>query len=85
MKVHEAKFTMPAGLSRNLQEGTSSVGDVVGHLLCRGGKVLMCGSSGSSNTNMFQWKRAHLLNMPLLPLSIASSPTLGTKNVTQDY
>ena len=64
MNVHEAKFTMPAGLSRNLQEGTSSVGDVVGHLLCRGGKVLMY---GSSNTDMFQWKRAHLLSMPLLP------------------
>ena len=45
----------------------SSGGDVVRHLLCRGGKVLMCGSSGSSNTDMFQWKRAHLHNMPLLP------------------
>ena len=75
---------MPAGLSGNLQEGTSSGGDVVRHLLCRGGKVLMCGSSGSSNTDMFQWKRAHLLYIPLLPSSKASSPLLGTKNVTQD-
>ena len=58
---------MPAGLSGNLQEGTSSGGDVVRHLLCRGGKMFMCGSSGSSNTDMFQWKRAYLLNMPLLP------------------
>ena len=58
---------MPVGLSGNLQEGTSSGGDVVRHLLCRGGKVLTCGSSGSSNTDMFQRKRAHLLNMPLLP------------------
>ena len=29
-----------------IQEGTSSAGDVVKHLLCRGRKVLMCGSSG---------------------------------------
>ena len=39
LNVHETKFTMPAGLSGNLQEGTSSGGDVVRHLLCRGGKV----------------------------------------------
>ena len=30
------RFTMPAGLSGNLQEETSSGGDVVRHLLCRG-------------------------------------------------
>ena len=35
MNVYEAKFTMPAGLSGNLQEGTSSVGDVVASPLQR--------------------------------------------------
>ena len=67
LNVHETKFTMPAGLSGNLQEETSSGGDVVRHLLCQRCKDLMCGSSSSSNTDMLQWKRAHLLNMPLLP------------------
>ena len=59
---------MPAGLSKmNIQEEASSFGDVVGHLLCRGGKFLMDGSSNLLNTVMFYLKRAHLLNMPLLP------------------
>ena len=54
LSVHETKFTMPGRSSGNLQEGTSSAVDVVRHLICRGSKVLMCGSSGSSNTDMFQ-------------------------------
>ena len=37
---------MPAGLSKmNIQEEASSVGDAVGHLLCRGGRFMMDGSS----------------------------------------
>ena len=45
MNVHKAKVTMPAGLSKtNSQEVTSSVGDAVGHLPCRGGKFFMDGS-----------------------------------------
>ena len=46
MNVHKARFTMPAGLSKmNNQEELSSVGDAVGHLLCRGGRFLMNVSS----------------------------------------
>ena len=46
MNVHKARFTMPAGLSKmNIQEEASSVGDAVGHLLCRGGRFMMDGSS----------------------------------------
>ena len=37
---------MPAGLSKmNNQEVTSSAGDAVGHLLCRGSRSWMDGSS----------------------------------------
>ena len=37
---------MPAGLSKmNIQEEASSGGDAVGHLLCRGGRFMMDGSS----------------------------------------
>ena len=51
---------MPAGLNK-IGTGTSSQGQVVGHLPCRGGMFLM---DGSSNTVMFYWKRAHL---PICP------------------
>ena len=78
---------MPAGLSKMInQEVTSSVEDAVGHLLCRGGRFWWM--DGSSKYCYVLWKRAHLLNMPLHTLTNASikasSPTLGTKNVTQD-
>ena len=46
MNVHKARFAMPAGLFKmNIQEEASSVGDAVGHLLFRGCKLLMDGSS----------------------------------------
>ena len=38
-KVHNACRS-----SGNLQEVTSSAWDVVGHLLCRGSRILVCGS-----------------------------------------
>ena len=67
MNVHKARLTMPAGLSKmNIQEEASSVGDVVGHLLCRGGRFLIDGSS----------KYCYVL------LEEGSSPTLGPKKVT---
>ena len=58
---------MPAGLPGNFQEKTSWGGDAGRHLLCRGVRSGCMVLSGSSNTDMLQWKRAHLLNMPLLP------------------
>ena len=56
---------MPAGLYKmNIQEVASSVGYVVGHLLCRGGKFLMDGSSKYCHVLLEEGSSA---NMPLLP------------------
>ena len=65
---------MPAGLSKmNIQEVTSSVGDAVGHLLCRGGKFFMDGSPQYCY-DILIGKRAHLLNMPLHTLLMPQAP-----------
>ena len=65
MNVHKARFSMPAGLSKmNIQEEASSVGDVVGHLLCRGDKFLMNGSFKYCYVLLEEGSSA---NMPLLP------------------
>ena len=56
---------MPAGLLKmNIQEEASSVGDVLGHLLCRGDRFLRDGSSKYCYVLLEEGSSA---NMPLLP------------------
>ena len=60
-------------------EVTSSGGDVVGHLLCSSWMVL------HNTVIMFHLRKGSSASYILAHPVNASSPTLGTKNVTQYY
>ena len=64
-------------------EVTSSGGDVVGHLLCRGGMFFMNGSPQYCHN--VPLKKGIICSYILAHPVNASSPLLGTKNVTQYY
>ena len=64
-------------------EVTSSGGDVVRHLLCRGGMFFMNGSPQYSHN--VSLKKGLICFIILAHPVNASTPTLGAKNVTQYY